>query len=146
MSSECRGADGFLFCAARRYVLSARSGDFLGYPQNLLHPSAEFNLMFTRCFHPGRRHNPVAAPQIDYIALRTSRDRTAVNVRNSKHCLINGQDSSNPLTDRSLFRPRSDVTTSDDLWSAQIQAATRYARLTLGCSRRYPGLLVPFRR
>ena len=50
--------------------------------------------MFKRCFHPGLKHNPVAAPQIDYIALRTSRDRAAVDVGNSKHSLINGQDSS----------------------------------------------------
>ena len=75
----------------RRRLRSESIHDFLGYPQNLLHTSAEFNLMFTRCFHIGRRHNPVAAPQIDYIALRTSRDRTAVNVRNFKHSLINGQ-------------------------------------------------------
>ena len=42
-----------------------------------LHTSAEFNLMFTRCFHLGRRHDPVAAPQIDFIPLRTSQDRAA---------------------------------------------------------------------
>ena len=53
------------------------------------------SLMFKRCFHPGRRRNPVAVPQIDFIPLRTSPDRAAVDVANSKHNLINGQPSSN---------------------------------------------------